>query len=26
MNLHELNYYFSNWPDDPNVAAEDPPV
>jgi hypothetical protein len=21
-NLHELNYYFDNWPDDPNVAAE----
>jgi hypothetical protein len=24
--LHELNYYFSNWPDDPGVAAEDPPL
>jgi hypothetical protein len=21
-NLHELNYYFDEWPDDPNVAAE----
>jgi hypothetical protein len=24
--LHELNYYFENWPDDPDVAAEDPPL
>jgi hypothetical protein len=24
--LHELNYYFENWPDDPEVAAEDPPL
>jgi len=23
--LHELNYYFANWPDDPDVPAEDPP-
>jgi len=25
-NLHELDYYFENWPDDPEVAAEDPPL
>lgn len=25
-NLHELDYYFENWPDDPNAAAEDPPL
>jgi hypothetical protein len=23
-NLHELNFYFENWPDDPNVAATTP--
>lgn len=21
-NLHELNYYWDNWPDDPNVEAQ----
>jgi hypothetical protein len=23
-NLHELNYYFENWPDDPDAPASTP--